>query len=375
MMNQQHLSAMTPKPGPWEQHPRLLLVSCSAGSPDGLPPAQSGYPRQHADEVTDAPPPDHMHLVPQCTSTVKPAPPSQVSEAAPHSSVSNGSAHASPAGKRRRAAKSLLMTNNTPLAAADVAQSAAVMQSIAMMTVPDKPPRRLPDRMKLSPPKGLLASPIRLAKPATAQWPAVAGILQQHAEPPMTSPVRPAAHTEAFRVPAAYGSSPHAAPAMTDGDARTVGDISNPFQHGSRLREYARASGLGCADTEVAAGVLIQEASGHQMCLTDDQFQPPRSQPGHKVTDLFTTSSQSIQAAEASGAHYADQLRQQSLQSYPESRMLDQNAIDLCGDDALLAPVTFAENQERQAQISNDERLARELETASGPGMRHLNVS
>lgn len=366
-MNQQHLSAITPKPAAWEQLPQPLLVSCSAGT-------LSGNPRQHADELTEAPPPDQMPLVLQCTSTVKDTLPSQVLETAPHSSMSNGSAYASPAAKRRRAAKSLHMMNDTPLAAADVAHSAAIMQGIPMMTVPDT--RRLPDRSKPSPPQGLPASPIRSAKPANAHWPAVAGNLHQHAEPPMTSPVRPAAHTEAFPVAAAYGSSPHAAPAVTaDGAARTVGDMPNPFQQGFCLRRYACESGLGCADSEVAAGLLIQEASGHQMCLTDDQFQPPRSQPCHKVTDLFATSSHSMEVAEASGAHYANQLRQQNLQSYPE--MPDQYAIDLCGDDTLLAPVTSAENQERQAQIMNDERLARQQEMAGGlaPRAQHLHVS
>ena len=380
MMNQQRLSAMTPKPAPWEPLPQPLLGSCSAGIPDEVPPAQSGYPRQHADELTEVPPPHHMLLVPQCTSTVKQALPGQVSEAAaPHSSVSNGSAHASPTAKRRRAAKSLHTTDNTPLAAADVAHSAAVMQGIPMMTVPDKSIRRLSDRIKLSPPNGLPVSPIRSARPANAhllQWPAAAGSLNQHARPPMTSPGRPVAHIEAFRIPAAHGSSPSALPPTgTDSDARTVSEVPNPFQNGSCMREFVRANGLGCADSEVAAGELIQEASGHQMCLTDDQFQPPRSQICHKVTNLFATSSESIQAAEASGAHYVDQLRQQSLQSYPESQMPDQNAIDLCDDDALLEPVAFADNEDRQAQISNDERLARELEMANRPEVQHINVS
>ena len=377
MMNRQHLSAMTPNPAPWEALSQPLLGS--TGIPDAVPPAQSGYPRQHADEATEAPPPNHMHLVPQCISTAKEALPSQVPEAAaPYSSVSNGSGHASPTAKRRRAAKSLRMMNNTPLAAADIAHSAAVMQNIAMMTVPDKLKGGLSDRIKLSPPNGLPLSPIRSAKPANAhllQWPAAAGSLNQHARPPMTSPGRPAAHVEALSTPAAHGSSPSALPpTRTDGGARTVSELPNPFRNGPRdLREFARTHGLGCAASEVDAGFLIREASGHQTCLTDDHFQPPRSQICQNATDLFATSSQSMEMAEASSAHYANQLRQQSLQSYPEGQIPDQYAIDLCDDDALLEPVAFADNPERQAQISNDERLARELANTSE--MQHLNVS
>ena len=378
MMDQQHLSAMTPKSGPCEPSPQSLLGSCSAVICGRVPPAQSGYPRQHADEVIEAPPSGHMHSVLQCTSPVKHALSSQASDAAPHSSPSSGSPHAPPTAKRRRAAKSFQIRDNTPLAAADVAHSVAIMQGIPMMTVPDNPKSKPSDRSKLSPPKGLSVSPIKSATPGNVHWPAAAHILRQHAEPPMTSPGRPAAHNEAFRIPAALGSSRHAASATnTGGDARSVGDVPNPFQHGSHFREYARVNGLGCADSELNAELLIQQASGHEMSesLTDDQFQPPRSQSCSKVTDLFATSSESMKAAELSGLHYTNQLVQQSLLAYPESRGPDKNAIDLCDDDAMLEPATLSDAREKQAQISNDERLAQELEMANGQGMQHVNVS
>ena len=381
MMNQQHLSAMTPKPAPCEPPPQPLLGSCSTGVRDRVPPAQSGYPRQHAVEGSEAPPSVYMHSVLQCTSPVKHALPSQASDAAPHSSLSSGSALASPTAKRRRAAKkSVQMMDNTPLAAAaaDVARSAAIMQNIPMMTVPDGSKDKSSDRTKLSPPKGLSVSPIKSATPGNVHWPAAAHMLRQHAEPPMTSPGKPAVHNEDFRVPAALGSSRHAAPATnTGGDARSVEDVPNPFQHSSHFREYARASGLGCADSEINAELLIQQASGHEMSqgLTDDQFQPSMSQTCSKVTDLFATSTQSMQAAELSGAHYIDQLKQHSLLSCPVSQSPDQNAIDLCDDDAMLDPVTLSDNRERQAQISSDERLAQELEMDNRPGMQDVNVS
>lgn len=378
LMNRQHLPVMAPKPAPWESPHQHLQGSCPAGILRGVPQAQSGYLGQHAEAYSEPPPSDHMHHVLQCTSPVSHPLPSQVLEAAaPPSSVSNGSGHASPTTKRRRAAKSLHMMNSTPLAACEVPHSIARVPGITMMTVPDKPKGRLP--IKLSPPKGLLASPMA---PASAQWPAAAGHLHQLAEPPVISPGRPAAHVEAYACP---GRSQRAEP--TGGDAQTVsvGQLPNPFQlSGSlasrpgRFREYTRAIGLGCAASEDDAQLLIRQASEHQMSqgLTDDAFQPPRPGPG--VMDLVAmTSSQSMQGAEAAGAQYTDQLRQQRWQVHPESQSLGESAIDLCEDEAMLEPATAADTRQRQAQICSDEKMARELELdmADKPGMRQHSVS
>ena len=377
LMKQQHLPVMAPKPAPWEAPHQHLPGSCTAGIPRGMPQAQSGYFGQHADAYTEAPPSDHMHHVLQCTSPVSHPLPSQVLQAAPPlSSVSNASGHASPAPQRRRAAKSVHMRDNTPLAACEVPPSTARLPGITMMTVPDRPQGRPP--IKLSPLKGLSVSPVA---PASAQWPAAAGHMHQHAEPPMVSPGRPAEHVPAYAI---HGSSRHAEAAVKTGNV-PVGQLQNPFQPGSslasspgRFREYARENGLGCAASEDAAELLIQQASEHQMShdmgLTDDQFQPPR--PGTSFCDLLAvTSSQSMQGAEAAGAHYTDQLRQQRLQVHPESQILGESAIDLCEDEAMLEPATAAETQQRQAQISSDERMARELDMAGRPGVRQQNVS
>lgn len=372
LMNQQHLPVMAPKPAPWESpHQHLLGSGGTAGILRGVPQAQSGYLGQHADDYTEAPPSDHMPHVLQGTSPVNHPLPSQVLEAAPPSSISNGSGHASPATKRRRAAKSVLMTTNMPLAACEVPPSTARVPGITMMTVPDKPKGRQP--IRLLPPKGLLASPV---VPASAQWPAAAGYMHQHAEPPMISPGRPAAHVEAYALP---GSSRHAEHAVKTGSV-SVGQLPNPFELAgsspARFREYTRASGLGCAASEDAAELLIQQASEHQMSqgLTDDQFQPPR--PG--VMDLLAmTSSQSMQGAEAASAHYTHQLRQQQVQVHSDSQILGESAIDLCEDEAMLEPATAADTRKRQAQISSDERMAREMELgmAGKPEMRQHDVS
>ena len=377
LAKQQQLPVMAPKPAPWESPHQHLPRSCPAGVPrtDWVPQAQSGYPGQHVGAYTEAPPSDHMPHVLQCTSPVNHALSSQVLQAAPPSSISNGSGHASPAAKRRRAAKSVLMKTNMPLAACDVPQSTPRVPGITMMTVPDKPKGR--QQIRLSPLKGLSVSPVA---PASAQWPAAAGNLHLHAEPPMISPGRPAAHVEAYAIP---GRGQHAEAAVKTGNV-PVGQLQNPFQLGSslasnpgRFREYARANDLGCAASEDAAALLIQQASEHQMSqgLTDDQFQPPR--PGTSVCDLLAmTSSQSMQGAEAAGAHYTDQLRQQRLQLPSESQILGESAIDLCEDEAMLEPATAAEIQQRQAQISSDERMARdmELDMAGRPGLRQQNV-
>lgn len=372
LMNRQHLSVMAPKPAPWESPHQHLPGSCPASMSRGVPQAQSGYLGLHADDHTEAPPSDHMHHVLQGTSPVSHPLPSQALQAAPPSSVSTGSGHASPAGKRRRAAKTVLMTTNMPLAACDVPQSTACVPGITMMTVPDKPKVRQP--IRLSPPTGLSVSPVA---PASARWPAAAGSLHQLAEPPMISPGRPAAHVEAYAIP---GSSRHAEAAKTG--SVSVGQLRNPFELGGsvasnpgRFREYARAIGLGCAASEDDARLLIRQASLPQG-LTDDQFQPPR--PGTSVCDLLAmTSSQSMQGAEAAGAHYTDQLRQQRLQLPSENQILGESAIDLCEDEAMLEPATAADTRQRQAQISSDERMAREMELdmAGKPEMRQHNVS
>lgn len=355
--------------------------------------AQPGYPLRHADVPATSPSsPERRRIVLECTSPMQQPPPSTVLEAAAQS-VSSGSALASPTALRRRAAKSVRMVDTTPLAAAEsaaaesaaeaaaesaVLSASAVMANLPMMTVPDKP--KAP---KLSPPNGIIASPRRVTKPAGAHWPAVAEALQGHGEPRMTSPGRPAAHVEAFRIPAAARANSHPAPARVSGDhahsSRPVASIPNPFQVGQRhssqtlsggssIKEFAHVNELGFAASEADARCLMDQISGG---LTDDQFQP-----SNRATDLFAMrSTQSVQAAEASGTRYASQLRQHDLLSPLEGQLLDENAIDLCADDAMLEPAISANSSERQAQILRDEKLAREMDMNDRTELWHIPVS
>ena len=376
------LPALDPKATPLDPPPQSLAESFSAGIPDGGPSAQSGYPSQNADASSDVPIPDHVHDLRPCTSPVRQTLPSHILEAAPHR-LSNGSTHASPTTQRRRAAKTLRMPNNTPLAstaataaaAEYVMRSSSAMHKLPMMTVPEKP-----KRYKLSPLEEFTASPEGLAKPASVRWPASAGDLLKHAAPPMTSPGRPAPFVEAYRIAPAHGSSLPAAPAMsTDGDpqsSRPVASLPNPFDPNNNfsqgsLRHYAHSAGLGVAASESDAQDLINEAQTASGGLTDDQFQIPA-----RPQNLFMTSSQSMQAAEVSSAQYASRLKQQiSLPYQLEGQMPDENAIDLCEDDAMLDTAVLADCQDRQAQILYDETLARQMDVETRAGMQQLNVS
>ncbi|KAL3148578.1 hypothetical protein ABBQ38_014010 [Trebouxia sp. C0009 RCD-2024] len=353
--------------------------------------AQPGYLRRHADKPATSPSsPERRPIVLECTSPMQQPLPSTVLEAAAQG-VSSGSALASPTALRRRAAKSVRMVDTTPLAAAaalaadSAAESAvlsasAVMANLPMMTVPDRP--KAP---RLSPPIGITASPRKVTKPAAAYWPADAEALHGHAEPQVTtSPGRPAAHMEAFRVPAAArANSQLVASAGISGDdthsSRPVASFPNPFQMGLRhssqtlsggssIKEFAHVNELGIAASEDDARCLMDQISGG---LTDDQFQP-----GNRATDLFAMrSTQSMQAAEASGTRYASQLRQHNLLSPLEGQMLDEHAIDLCADDAMLEPAIPADSSERHAQILRDEKLAREMDMNDRAGLWHTTES
>lgn len=357
----------------------ITLDSPLQSLPLGGSHAQPDNPRQHADEPFDASP-EHLHSMLECTSPVKLPLPSMGLEAGPQS-ASNGSAIASPTLPRRRAAKSLRMTDPTPLAAAAAAESAllesasSAMQNLPMMTVPDRP--KAP---KLSPPKGITASPQTLTKPAGIRWPPDAAALHEQAAPFMTSPGRPAPYLEAFRVSAACPGNQYEAPVMTAGGdvhSRPVAYLQSPLTHsmqtlptGSSIIEFAHANNLGVAATEEDAKHLVYQISGGQ--LTDDQF----DHPANRASDLFAMrSAQSMQVAEASGTQYASQLRQRNLPQHLEGQMADENAIDLCSDEAVLEPAMPADSLERQAQIQRDEQLAREIDMHDTTGTWQLNVS
>ena len=348
------------------------------------PNAQSGYP-QHAVSPSDKQVADHNAV--HSTSPISQQRSGQLPEAPLHSATSGSTVGPPPTHQRMRAAKTIAIENKRPLASLEevnlVSESPSpVKHHIPMMMVrparSHSSPAAKRAKTRLSPLEDLdSTAPGRSPahRPIGVQWPAAAGDLHQRAQPPVTSPGRPAAHVPTYEIPT---PQPPPLPAHLESVSAPdipVASLPNPFGSHSfpgmkqSMRSYVVEAGLGQADTEDDAENLIRQ-SGHAAGLTDDQFQPhPLSAP-----ELFAMgSSHSMRAAEQTSVQYADQMLQQGRHAHMAAPAPNSNAIDLCDDDAFMDPVGYLD---KQTQIERDARMASELETSEINGQaRRLTVS
>lgn len=364
-----------PQAQPFPDLPSALRI----GSAFTGPHAQSGYP-QPALSLSDTHIADHAAAV-HCTSPISQQQSGQLPSAALHRVTSGSTVGSPPTHQRMRAAKTIAVENKRPLASVEavdlVSESPSPVHSFPMMMVAparshSSPAAKRP-KTRPSPLDDLDSTAFGRSsapKPIGAQWPAAADALLQHAQPPVVSPGRPAAHVPAFQIPNVLQGVQHALvptnlEALSDANI-PVGSTPNPFEY----RSYVMKTGLGQADTEADAANLIRQ-SGHAAGLTDDQFQ---SLP-LKASELFATrSTHSMQAAEETGALYADQMLQQGRHAHMAAPAPDSNAIDLRDDDdALLDPAGYVD---QQAQIARHERMAKDLERSEINGQaKRLTVS